>query len=303
MLSRPDRPDGPSASGSPPLGPRRAGIVGSPVTHSLSPILHGAAYAALGLTGWTYDRVEVPAGGLAGHVGSLGPEWVGLSVTMPGKEEALALAADAGADAVLAGAANTLVRRDDGWYAENTDVAGLATAVELELDRVGGGPVRHALVLGGGATARSAVLALRRLGAETVTLVVRDAVRPETTAMLERLSGAPDPPGVRTGRLADGIPLDRGTAQVVVSTLPGAAPAPDLHPGGEPPVVVDVSYLPWPSALARSVAERTGGTVPVVRGTSMLLHQAVHQVELMTGRTAPVEAMARALREHLEAGR
>lgn len=283
--------------------PRRAAVVGSPVAHSLSPVLHAAAYAALGLTGWTYDRVEVPPGGLADHVGSLGPEWVGLSVTMPGKEEALALSAQAGPDAVLADAANTLVRQDPGWYAENTDVAGLATAVALELDRAGAGPVRHALVLGGGATARSAVLALRRLGAEEVTLVVRDRVRPETAAMLDRLSGAADAPGVRTARLADGIPLDRGAAQVVVSTLPGGAPAPDLRPAGEAPVVVDTSYLPWPSAVARAVAERTGGTVPVVRGTSMLLHQAVHQVELMTGLAAPVEAMATALRQHLEAGR
>lgn len=282
---------------------RRAGVVGSPVAHSLSPVLHRAAYQALGLTDWRYDRHEVPAGALAAHVAGLASEWVGLSVTMPGKEEALALATDASPDAVLSGAANTLVPRDGGWYADNTDIAGLATAVELELDRTAAGPVRQALVLGGGATARSAVLALRRLGAREITLVVRDRVRPETAAMVERLSGTVDGPRVRTGRLADGIPLDRGTAQVVVSTLPGAAPVPDLVPGGEAPAVVDVSYLPWPSALARSVAARTGGRIPVVRGTSMLLHQAVHQVELMTGRTAPVEAMAAALAAHLEAGR
>lgn len=305
VLSGQGRADWPGArlSGSDRQVPRRAAVVGSPVAHSLSPVLHGAAYAELGLTSWTYDRVEVPAGGLPGHVRSLGPEWVGLSVTMPGKEEALTLATAASPDAVLTGAANTLVRRDGGWYADNTDVAGLATAVELELGRTGAGRVRQALVLGGGATARSAVLALHRLGAREITLLVRDGVRPGTAAMLDRLTEAPDAPLVRTRRLAEGIPLDRSTAQVVVSTLPGAASAPVLLPDGEDPAVVDVTYLPWPSALARSVAERTGGRVPVVRGTSMLLHQAVHQVELMTGLGAPIEAMAAALAGHLEDGR
>lgn len=304
MLSRPDRADlpDPVASGAGQRGPRRAGIVGSPVAHSLSPVLHGAAYAALGLTGWTYDRAEVPAGRLADHVGRLGPEWVGLSVTMPGKEEALALATEASGEAVLAGAANTLVRREGGWTADNTDIFGLAAALEVELARTGAGPVRQALVLGGGATARSAVLALRRLGAQEVTLLVRDRMRPETAAMLDRLTGTPDAPHVRAGRLADGIPLDRTVAQVVVSTLPGSAPAPALLlPEGEAPapVLLDVAYQPWPSALARTVAERTGGSVPVARGTGMLLHQAVRQVELMTGLSAPVEAMATALEDHL----
>ncbi|WP_202865326.1 shikimate dehydrogenase [Ornithinimicrobium sufpigmenti] len=290
------------------LGPRRAAVVGSPVEHSLSPVLHRAAYTALGLAGWTYDRVQVAAGGLAAHVRSLGPEWVGLSVTMPGKEEALALADEASPDAVLAGAANTLVRRDDGWYADNTDILGLATALQRELERGGAGPPRRALVLGGGATARSAVLALRRLGAEEITLLVRDRLRPETAAMLERLEQHPGPisPQVRTGRLADGIPLDGVTAHVVVGTLPADAPAPDLHlptVDAPAPVLLDATYAPWPSPLARAVADRTAGRVAVVRGTAMLLHQAVGQVELMTGRTAPLAEMAEALDQHLGAAR
>lgn len=293
-------------SGSP--GSRRAGVVGSPVEHSLSPVLHRAAYTALGLAGWSYDRVEVPAGGLAAHVRSLGPEWVGLSVTMPGKEEALALADEASPEAVLAGAANTLVRRGQGWYADNTDIAGLATALQRELDRTAAGPPRRALVLGGGATARSAVLALRRLGAVEITLLVRDRVRPETAAMLARLRQHPGPasPLVRTGRLADGVPLDGAAAQVVVGTLPGSAPAPDLHlptDDAPAPVLLDAAYAPWPSALARAVADRSGGRVAVVRGTAMLLHQAVGQVQLMTGRTAPLAAMADALDQHLGAAR
>lgn len=277
-------------------------MVGSPVGHSLSPVLHTAAYTALGLGGWTYGRAEVGRGALAGHVGSLGPEWVGLSVTMPGKEEALALAQEASPDAVLAGAANTLVRRGDGWSADNTDVPGLATAVQLELARSGTARVRRALVLGGGATARSAVLALRRLGALDITLAVRDRLRPETEAMLARLDRTTAPPQVRLSRLADGIPLDREEAEVVVGALPGGTAAPPLRWAGTsqaPPLVLDLAYAPWPSSLARAVAECTGGRVAAVSGTTMLLHQAVGQVELMTGREAPVEAMAAALQEHL----
>ena len=274
---------------------RRAGVIGSPVAHSLSPVLHGAAYAALGLTGWSYDRTEVPRGGLARHVRALGPEWAGLSVTMPGKEEALAVADDASEVAVLAGAANTLLPRDGGWYADNTDVHGLATA----LVEAGAPAPRRAVVLGGGATARSTVLALRALGVREVRLLVRDDVRPDTRACLERLELE-----TSVGRLADGIPLGGGEVDVLVGTLPGTAPAPALHPGsGDAPVVLDVSYAPWPSALARAVAAVSAGRVTVVRGTGMLLHQAARQIELMTGRAAPVEAMAGALAPHLDGPR
>lgn len=273
-------------------GARRAGVVGSPVMHSLSPVLHRAAYEALGLTGWSYDRAEVARGDLARHVEALGPEWVGLSVTMPGKEEALDLADEASAEAVLAGAANTLVRRAGGWYADNTDVYGLATA----LTEAGAGLVARGTVLGGGATARSAVLALRRLGAREVDLLVRDQVRPETRTLLDRLATEQDAPRVRVRPLADGIPLDRAEADVVVGTLPGGAPAPPCRPaGGAAPVVLDVAYAPWPGAMAVKVARATAGRVSVVRGTSMLLHQAVRQVELMTGGTPPTEVMAAAL--------
>ncbi len=276
---------------------RRAGVVGSPMAHSLSPVLHGAAYAALGLTGWRYGREEVPAGALARHVAGLGPEWVGLSVTMPGKEEALVLADRASSEAELAGAANTLLRRDGGWYADNTDVHGLAVALE----QAGAGQVRRAVVLGGGATARSAVLALRRLGAGEIDLLVRDAVRPATRELLARLAGEPSGPRFHVRALADGIPLDRERADVVVGTLPAGAPAPDLTPGGDrPPVVLDVVYSPWPTPLADAVASATAGRVVAVRGTTMLLHQAARQVELMTGCPAPVREMSTALAAALE---
>lgn len=281
-------------------GRRRAGVVGSPVSHSLSPLLHGAAYEALGLTGWSYGRQEVPEGGLARHVDGLGPEWVGLSVTMPGKEEALALAGTASQEAALAGAANTLVRQDHSWYADNTDVHGLATA----LQEAGAGQVTRGVVLGGGATARSAVLALRRLGAREIDLMVREGIRPRTRELLDRLADGPTPTGVRVRRLAEGLSLDRRWADVVVGTLPPGVSAPPVEPGDrEPPVVLDVVYSPWPSALATAVASASAGRVVAVRGTTMLLHQAARQVELMTGCTAPVRQMALALQGALTEGR
>ena len=280
------RPDGPSVDA--PAG-RRAGVVGSPVAHSLSPVLHRAAYSALGLHGWTYDAREVPAGALAAHVETLGPEWVGLSVTMPGKEEALALATVRGEEAELTGAANTLVRTEEGWRADNTDVHGLRTA----LAEAGATSPRTATVLGGGATARSALVALRGLGVERVDVLVRDRLRPETGVLLDRL-GLP----VTVGRLGDGpLLLDTRHTEVVVSTLPGVAPAPDVAPGGpgRAPVLLDVVYAPWPGPFARAVRELGPEAPEVARGTGMLLHQAVRQVELMTGHDGPVEAMRAAL--------
>ncbi len=263
----------------------RAGVVGSPVAHSLSPVLHRAAYAALGLEGWSYDRAEVPAGELAAHVAALGPDWAGLSVTMPGKEEALSLAVEASAPAVAVGAANTLVRRRAGWYADNTDVDGLRAA----LVESGVVEVHHAVVVGGGATARSALLALRDLGVRSVRILVRDRLRPPTARLVESLGL-----DVRVGRLADGLRLD--DAEVVLSTLPGGTPAPPVLRAGAPrATVMDVSYAPWPSPLADAVDQATQGRVPVVRGTRMLLHQAARQVELMTGRDAPTSAMDEAL--------
>lgn len=280
---------GPVLTGSARSGGRRAGVVGSPVAHSLSPVLHRAAYTALGLEDWSYDAAEVPAGLLAPHVAGLGPEWVGLSVTMPGKEEALLLAEDAGSDALLTGAANTLVRTTTGWRAENTDVAGLRAAL-LE---AGVTAPRHATVLGGGATARSALVALHRMGTEEVGLLVRDRPRPATARLLERL-----PLRTTVRRLGEEVlVLDRARTDVVVCTLPAGAQLPPLALGRGPAasVVVDVVYTPWPSALATAVRALGPAAPPVVPGTALLLHQAVRQVELLTGHNGPVEAMRAAL--------
>lgn len=262
---------------------RHAGVVGSPITHSLSPVLHRAAYEALGLPGWTFHRDEVAAGDLAAYVRSRPPEWVGLAVTMPLKEEALALGDAVGQEARLVGGANTLVRSGDGWRAENTDVAGLVAA----LREAGVTHPSAATVVGSGATARSALLALHRLGVERVQLLVRDQVRPGALDLAEQLGLV-----ATTSRYADG-PGQWEPAALVVNTVPAGGTPPvagwTLKPGA---VVFDVVYAGWPTPWASDWAERG---VAVTRGDGMLLHQAVRQVELMTGRPAPVDAMRQAL--------
>lgn len=275
-----------------------AGVVGSPIAHSLSPVLHRAAHEALGLRGWSFHRDLVEAGDLAAYVAGLPQDWLGLAVTMPLKEEALALGAVVGDEAALVGGANTLTRLEAGWRADNTDVDGLEAALraagaEQALGTDGGDGT--AAVVGSGATARSALLALRRLGTGEVRLLVRDRARPETVALGERLGLA-----VTTSRYADG-PASWGAPGVVVSTVPGGATPPVdgwALPRGA--VVFDVVYAGWPTPWA--AAWRAGG-VRVTRGDGMLLHQAVRQVRLMTGREAPVEAMAAALDAALEDGR
>ncbi|USQ78355.1 shikimate dehydrogenase [Ornithinimicrobium faecis] len=267
----------------------RAGVVGSPITHSMSPVLHRAAYDALGLEGWSFHRDQVEAGDLAAYVEGLPGDWVGLAVTMPLKEEALALATHVGPEARLVGGANTLLRRDDGWHGENTDVHGLEQALRAQ----GLETASTAAVIGSGATARSALLTLSRFGVSEVTLIVRDQVRPGALELADELGLR-----VTTSPYAEG-PASWGTPGVVVNTVPA---------GGTPPVdgwslpvgavVFDVVYAGWPTPWA---TEWNAQGVSVGRGDAMLLHQGVRQVELMTGHDAPVVAMAAALAAAVDA--
>jgi len=263
--------------------PRRAAILGSPVDHSLSPDLHNAAYAALGLDGWLYDRIECQEHELDDLVAGLGPDWVGLSLTMPLKRATLRVTDRISDLAVAVGAANTLVADGSGWSADNTDVAGIVRALREN----GVEKVDRALILGAGGTAQSALAALRDLGEPAPTVLVRDVNRAgEMRATAERLGVRP----VIVGGMSDVTfpPVD-----VVISTLPpGAADALLPQPWLGRPVLLDVIYAPWPTALAASAF---AAGCRVVGGLPVLLHQAAAQVELMTGRPAPVAAMREAL--------
>ncbi|GHC92075.1 shikimate 5-dehydrogenase [Nocardiopsis terrae] len=260
----------------------RAAVLGSPVAHSLSPVLHSAAYTAMGLRDWSYGLFECDEKGLAPFLDGLDPaEWAGLSLTMPLKRRAMELAAEVEDLAAAVGGANTLVRRGAGWAARNTDVAGIARA----LTEAGAGAPRDAVVLGAGATAASALAALRELGTPgPVTVLARDTGRTgEVTAAAERL-GRP----VRVAPLAEAPRhLD---VDLVLSTLPsGAADAHAEQLAACRADLFDVIYDPWPTVAAGAVAARGGR---VVGGFPMLLHQAAAQVRLMTGvEDVPVGAM------------
>lgn len=265
--------EGHAAHGS---GPRRAAVLGSPIAHSRSPQLHLAAYRALGLTDWTYDRIECTADELPSVVSGFGPEWVGVSVTMPGKFAALRFADERTTRAELVGSANTLVRTAGGWRADNTDVDGVTGAL--------GPTTGRAAVLGSGGTAPAAVVGLAQLGVRDVTVVARSREKAAPLVSLgERL-------GLDVRWVELGTPL--AGVDVVVNTLPADVAARHVATVAAVPVLLDVVYDPWPTPLAAAVAEAGGR---VISGLRMLLHQAYAQVEQFTGRPAPKEAMSAAL--------
>lgn len=265
-------------------GGRRLGVLGSPIAHSRSPLLHLAAYRALGLD-WSYERIECTAEQLPGLVDSLDSRWIGLSVTMPGKVAALEFATERTRRAVLAGSANTLLRTATGWRADCTDVDGVRGA----LTGAGVRSVDRAVVLGAGGTARPALLALAELGAGSVGVVARDAGRAASALELGRELGM-DVEFVE-------FELERvravcASADVVVSTVPAAGAEPVAEAVASAPVVLDAIYDPWPTPLAAAV-QRAGNTV--ISGLRMLLEQAFGQVEQFTGKPAPRAEMAAAL--------
>jgi shikimate dehydrogenase len=260
---------------------RRAAVLGRPVAHSLSPVLHRAAYEALGLD-WEYGRHDVGADELPGFVAALDGSWAGLSLTMPLKEAIRPLLDDVDPVAAATGSVNTVVLDSAGRHGWNTDVEGIA--VSLDEQGAGTGP---ATVLGAGATARSAAAAVVGRGAAEVVVVAR---RPEAAASVvataERL-------GARAQAVGWGSAGEHLAADVVVSTVPkGAADAlvPDVP--GHPGCLLDVVYDPWPTPLATAWLAAGGR---VASGLDMLLHQAVRQVELMTGQHPPVEVLRAAL--------
>ena len=153
-------------------------MLGSPIAHSRSPQLHLAAYRALGLDDWTYDRIECTADELPTVVSDFGPEWVGVSVTMPDKFAALRFADERTPRAELVGAANTLVRTSTGWRADNTDIDGVTGAL--------GEASGHAIVVGSGGTAPAVVVGLVELGVQRITVVARD--REKVSAVVDLAS-------------------------------------------------------------------------------------------------------------------
>ncbi|MGV9243734.1 shikimate dehydrogenase [Streptomyces sp. NPDC003710] len=271
---------------------RRAAVLGSPIAHSLSPVLHRAAYDELGLKNWSYDRFEIDEEALPGFLADLGPEWAGLSLTMPLKRAVIPLLDSVSDTAACVEAVNTVVFTEDGRrVGDNTDIPGMVAALRER----GVEQVDSAAILGAGATASSALAALARICAGEIVAYVRSEARAaEMRRWAERIGVE-----VRTADWSDAARALR--APLVVATTPaGTTDALAAAVPGRPATLFDVLYDPWPTTLAARWSAYGGA---VVGGLDLLVHQAVLQVEQMTGRSpAPLDAMRKA-GEHALAAR
>jgi shikimate dehydrogenase len=270
-------------------GSYRCAVLGSPIRHSLSPVLHMAAYAELGLD-WTYEVHEVREAGLPGFLDALDDSWRGLSLTMPLKRTVVPLLDAISDRAEQAQAANTVVMDGRRRTGHNTDIPGATAAVRERY----AGPLDRAVILGAGATAASTLLGLADLGCRHVTLMVRDEER--AAATVATAARHPAAPTVEVRRY--GSPAPPG--DILVSTIPAAAQGAEVTSlAARTSVVFDVVYDPWPTPLTRFARAHE---MVSVTGLDLLVHQAVLQVELMTGvDRAPLETMRTAGEQALRA--
>jgi len=258
-------------------GQRHLGVVGHPIAHSLSPALHRAAYDVLGLP-FSYQAIDVEPGGLTQFVSALDSSWVGLSVTMPHKAEALEIADTVDIIGRSTGAVNTLVFSMDAdghrlIAGYNTDVTGMV----LALSDAGVDVAREVAIIGGGATAASALVAAAQLGAERVNVLVRNLAPAANLVTLGQSLGLL----VAVKDIADissTPPVD-----LVISTLPGdVATSLESLPRVSRAALLDVAYNPWPSIRGSDWGAQTASGGIVVSGLAMLAHQALVQVRLFT---------------------
>jgi len=252
-------------------------VLGSPIGHSKSPLLHAAAYRELGLD-WNYSALEVTGETLADFVRSRDQSWRGLSLTMPLKRDVIPLLDELDSVGTLTGAANTVLITDGRLSGFNTDVYGIVRAFSDagvdHLDKV--------QILGGGATAASAIVAMRELGARRITVSVRSIARAADLVALGRAGGV----DIVVSELGSD---DQATdvPDAVISTLPGHAEHAVTFSSAlrESAVLFDVAYDPWPSTLAESWTDAGGA---VISGLEMLINQAVAQVRIFVNADAAV---------------
>ena len=274
-----------------------AAVIGSPIGHSLSPVIHRAAWAQLGIDGWEYHRLEQDTDSLPGFIAGLGADCAGLSVTMPCKQSVMPLLDVIDPLASAVGAVNTVVPSSGVLAGFNTDVTGIASAVRRACSMAGCSAPSSALVLGARATASSALAALGELGITSSTVAARRFGGPgSVVAAASRL-------GVTIEQVlwSDAEAVDRAasSADLIISTLPASAadPLAERLRVREGQILLDVVYSPRDTALRRAF-ESAGGVV--AEGTDMLVFQAGAQVQLMTGRSPDTGVMREALEEELE---
>lgn len=274
-----------------------AAVIGSPIEHSLSPVIHRAAWAQLGIDGWEYHRLEQDTDSLPGFIAGLGADCAGLSVTMPCKQAVMPLLDVIDPLASAVGAVNTVVPSSGVLAGFNTDVTGIASAVRRACSMAGCSAPSSALVLGARATASSALAALGELGITSSTVAARRFGGPgSVVAAASRL-------GVTIEQVlwSDAEAVDRAasSADLIISTLPASAadPLAERLRVREGQILLDVVYSPRDTALRRAF-ESAGGVV--AEGTDMLVFQAGAQVQLMTGRSPDTGVMREALEEELE---
>lgn len=274
-----------------------AAVIGSPIAHSLSPVIHRAAWQQLGIDGWEYRRAEVIEESLPTFIGQLDESFRGLSVTMPCKQAVMPLldAIDPLASAV--GAVNTVVPSAGMLAGFNTDVTGIASAIRRACSRSGVPVPSSALVLGARATASSALAALGELGITTTTVAARRFGGPGSVISAASRLGV----SVEQVMWSDvsAVASAAARADVLISTLPAGvadAIASRLAPR-EGQILLDVIYSPRDTAL-RTTFEKAGGVV--AEGTDMLVYQGAAQVQLMTGRSPDPAVMRHALEVELE---
>lgn len=264
-------------------------MLGSPIGHSLSPVLHRAAYAELGLP-WRYDAFEVDEEGLPAFLEGLDASWRGLSLTMPLKRAVIPLCDEVAEPARLVGAVNTVLLAGGRRTGTNTDVPGVIEALRER----GVTSVREVLLVGVGATASSALAAAAAMDASRVWALARDPARAQDLHRLAAELGV-DLRVVAWDDAVAGLPAG---VDLAVSTVPDEAAAPvAAEVARRAEVVFDALYDPWPTRLAEA-AGRAGRVV--VGGLDLLVHQAALQVEQMTGKTSiPVATMRAAGEEAL----
>jgi shikimate dehydrogenase len=258
----------------------RAAVLGSPITHSLSPVLHNAGYQALGLD-HHYEAIEVTESTFKNFVAGLTDDWMGLSLTMPLKVVATTVAEHVAPVAQLTGSINTLVNAKS-LIGYNTDVYGIVQACA----EFGAESAQRMTIIGSGATARSAIAAAFELGVTHINLIARNS---EAIAHCDQIA-------TELGITFSSPALDEShwlESDIVVNTTPsGVADAFTSNMVGVSGLLLDVVYHPWPTALASAWQQHGGVTCP---GYIMLLHQAAAQFELFTDHEATLEAMREAM--------